>query len=213
MTILQRFAYLLAPLALLAGCSTLTGKREPYTTYAPRYTAPAPAADAIPVDWQLAIELPLTSAALDTRRIAIMPSPGVLEVYKNARWRDAPPALVRSLLLQAFEDSGRIVGVGTSASGLRADYALGMELRDFAAEYIDAAPNAVIRLNVKLFDYTTNRVFAARTFERSEPMSGAEAADAARAFEQTLDVLLPQIVEWTLREGEADWQRRSPTPP
>ncbi len=213
MTIPQRFACLLVPVALLAGCSTLGGKREPYTTYVPRYTAPAAATDAQAVDWQLAIELPLTSAALDSRRIAVMPHPGVLEVYKNARWRDAPPALLQSLLVQAFEDSARIVGVGTSASGLRADYALGMELRDFAAEYLDGAPHAVIRLNVKLLDYTSNRVLAARTFERSESMGGAEAADAAGAIERALDDLLPEIVEWTLGEGEANWRQRPATPP
>jgi cholesterol transport system auxiliary component len=210
---IRTIAALLLPLALLAGCSALSGKREPYTTYAPRYGATPPPSDAAPVGWQLGVELPLTSAALDSRRIAVMPSPGVLEVYKNARWRDTPPALVRDLLVQAFEDSGRIVGVGSAGSSLRGDYALGMELRDFAAEYLEGAPHAVIRLNVKLLDYSTNRVLAARTFDRSEPMDGAGASDAARAFERAFAVLLPRIVEWTLREGEADWQRRSAAPP
>lgn len=204
---------LLVPAALLAGCSAITGKREPFTTLAPRYTAPATTGHAASVAWQLAIELPSTSEALDTRRIAIMPSPGVLQVYKAVRWRDAPPALFRSLLVQAFEDSGRIVGVGTSGSGLRADYALAMELREFAVEYHDGTPAAVITLSAKLIEFSTNRVLFAHIFHSEVPMANAGVDAANRAFEKVLNELLPQMVDWTLENGQENWKKRDGAAP
>lgn len=206
-------AALLMATALLAGCSTITGKREPFITYAPHYSAPAIPAHAPAVVWQLVIELPLTSDALDTRRIAIMPSPGVLQVYKGARWRDAPPALLRSLLVQAFEETGRIVGVGTSGSGLRADYSLTIELREFTVDYRDGIPHATIGLNAKLVNFVTNRVLFARTFRSEAPMADSSADAANQAFEQTLNNLLPQMVDWTLENGEVDWKKHEAAKP
>ncbi len=206
---LPLLASILGAAALVSACSTITGKREPFVTYAPRYSAPATPAQAPTVDWQLAVELPLTSDALDTRRMAIMPSPGVLQVYKGARWRDAPPALLRSLLVEAFEDSGRIVGVGASGSGLRADYSLAIELREFTVDYRDGAPHASISLNAKLMNFVTNRVLFARTFRSESPMADASADAANHAFEKTLNDLLPQMVDWTLENGQADWKQRA----
>ncbi len=187
----------------LAACSSLLNvQRTPFTIYAPQLTAPAPAADAARVDWQLAVETPLASDALDTVRIVVMPSPGVIEVFPGARWSDSAPALLRNLLVQGFEASGRITGVGSSASGLRADYALGIALHDFQFE-VAGSTRAVIRLQARLLDYTTNRVLAAHAFDIEAPAGGSDAAAAFTAFETALNQLVPQVVEWVLREGDA----------
>ena len=201
---LQRCLTLLVSIALGA-CASLTGKNEPFTIYAPRYTPPASAANATHVEWQLAIDTPLASDALDTSHMLVMPTAGALETYKGGRWRDPAPVLLRSLLIQAFQDSGRIVGVGAITSGLHADYALTIDLYDFETQYRDGSPHAVIRLNAKLTDFSINRIRAARTFEVDTPVAGAQAADAAGAFEQALGQLLPQIVDWTLEQGQANW--------
>jgi cholesterol transport system auxiliary component len=197
-----RLIVLLLPL-LLAGCgSLLSVKPAPFTTYSPRYEANAAAAAGPRVGWQLAVETPLASDALDTSRMLVMPSPGVIEVFPNARWRDPAPALLRGLLVQGFEQSGRIVGVGSAASGMSADYALALDLRDFQLELRDGAPHAVIRFQARLLDYTTNRVLASQAFAADAPASTADAAGAFVAFEAALDTIVPQLVDWTLREGE-----------
>jgi len=201
---LQRCLTLLVSIALGA-CASLTGKNEPFTIYAPRYTPLANAANATHVEWQLAIDTPLASDALDTSHMLVMPTAGALETYKGGRWRDPAPVLLRSLLIQAFQDSGRIVGVGAITSGLHADYALTIDLYDFETQYRDGSPHAVIRLNAKLTDFSINRIRAARTFEVDTPVAGAQAGDAAGAFEQALGQLLPQIVDWTLEQGQANW--------
>lgn len=187
----------------LAACSSLFNvQRTPFTIYSPKLAAVAPDAAAARVDWQLAVETPLASDALDTVRIVVMPSPGVIEVYPGARWSDSAPALLRNLLVQGFESSRRITGVGSSASGLRADYALGIALHDFQLE-VAGGTRAVIRLQARLLDYTTNRVLSARAFDVEAPAGSSDAAAAFAAFETALNQLVPQVVDWALHEGDA----------
>ena len=198
----------LALLVLLGACASFT-KKEPFTTYSPRYT-PAQAnasASATPVRWQLLIDTPLASDTLDSSRMLVMPSPGALETYRNARWADTTPLLLRSLLIQAFQDSKRIEGVGAVTSAIHGDFLLTIDLYDFETQYRDGAPTAVIRLNAKLTDFSVNRIRAAHMFEVAAPVAGAQAADAAVAFENALGQLLPQMVEWTLDQGQQEWAK------
>jgi cholesterol transport system auxiliary component len=201
----------LAAALLVAACASLTGTRESFTVYSPRYEPPSNTAQGKPVDWQLAVDTPLASDALDTSRMLVMPTPGALETYKDGRWADTPPLMLRGLLIEAFQQTGRIAGVGAITSGLHADYSLTIDLYDFEAAYRDGAPHALIRLNVKLNDLSINRVRAARTFEVDEPVAGVAAGDASAAFDRAIDTLLAGIVVWTIDQGESAWSK-SPRP-
>jgi cholesterol transport system auxiliary component len=197
-----RVSLLLLALPLAACSSLLSVQRTPFTIYSPKLDAPAQSASGPRVDWQLAVETPLASDALDTVRIVVAPRPGVIEVYPAARWSDSAPALLRNLIVQGFENSQRIVGVGSSASGLRADYALSIVLRDFQLE-VDGGAHASIRVQARLLDYTSNRVLATQAFTAQAPSSGSDAASAFIAFQTALNEIVPALVEWTLHEGEA----------
>jgi cholesterol transport system auxiliary component len=197
---------ILALLVLVGACASLTQK-QPFTTYSPRYTPPQSAATGAPVRWQLSIDTPLSSDAIDSTRMLVMPSPGALETYKGGRWADTAPLVLRTLLIQAFQDSNRIAGVGALTSGMHGDFLLAIDLYDFETQYADGAPRATIRLNAKLIDQSLNRVTAARTFEGGAPVAGTTAADASVAFEQALNELLPQIVAWAFESGEAAWAK------
>ena len=191
---------------LLASCSSLLSvKPQPFTTYSPTYSLPQGAATSATagarVGWQLIVETPLCSATLDTARMLVMPTPGVLEVFPGARWRDTTPALLRSLVVQGFESTGRIVGIGSAKSGLRADYALAIELRDFQLEINAGKAQAAVRFQASLLDYTSNRVLATHSFSALAPATGADAASAFVAFETALNTVIPQLVEWTFHEG------------
>lgn len=193
---------------LLASCSSLLNvQRTPFTTYSPRY---APAAENVGprVDWQLAVDTPSSSSMLDSVRMLASPLPGELEVFPKARWRDPAPALLRSLIIEGFERSGRIVGVGSATAGLGADYALAVELRDFQLEVRDGTPRAAVRFQARLFDYASNRVVATRAFAQEVPAAGADAASAFTAFESALNATIPQLVDWTLHEGTAVRQHK-----
>lgn len=209
---MRRLLPALMGLLLVGACASLTGTKAPFTVYSPRYEAPSNAAQGKPVDWQLSIDTPLASDALDTSRMLVMPTPGALETYKGGRWADTPPMVLRGLLIEAFQDTGRIAGVGAVTSGLHADYLMTIDLYDFEVQYRDGAPHAVIRLNAKLGDAAINRVRAAKTFEADEPVAGSTAGDAAAAFDRALDALLADIVRWTIGEAESSWSQM-PHPP
>lgn len=201
----------LAALLLVGACASLTGSKESFTVYSPRYEAPSNMQGKA-VDWQLAIDTPLASDALDTSRMLVMPTPGALETYKDGRWADSAPLMVRGLLIEAFQQTGRIAGVGALTSAIHADYTMTIDLYDFEVQYRDGTPHAVIRLNAQLNDSSINRVRAAKTFEADEPVAGTTAGDAAAAFDRTLDTLLAAIVRWTIDQGEGAWsQTRHPS--
>lgn len=205
----MRHVALLACALALAACSTLGGEQTPFAIHAP--TVPAfVAPTAPPVEWQLQVVLPQASSALDSPRIAVMPSPGVLEVYPAVRWRDPAPRLLRSLVVQAFDASGRITGVSGAHAGLSADYALAIELHDFQAEVRADGTHAAIRLQAKLFDLRANRIVATRAFEATSPSAGNDAASAVTAFDAALAQLLPALVDWTIAAGNKAHAARSP---
>jgi len=201
----------LAALLLVGACASLTGSKESFTVYSPRYEAPSNMQGKA-VDWQLAIDTPLASDALDTSRMLVMPTPGALETYKDGRWADSAPLMLRGLLIEAFQETGRIAGVGALTSAIHADFTMTIDLYDFEVQYRDGGPHAVIRLNAQLNDSSINRVRAAKTFEADEPVSGTTAGDAAAAFDRAIDALLAGIVRWTIDQGEAAWSE-VPHPP
>lgn len=196
---------------LVASCSSLLNvQRQPFTTYSPTVGAAAMTPAGARVDWQLIIETPLSSSTLDTARMMVMPTPGVLEVFPGARWRDTTPALLRSVVVQGFENTGRIVGIGSAQSGLRADYALAIDLRDFQLEVHADGAQAAVRFQANLLDYTTNRVLATQSFSAQMPAAGADAAQAFVAFQTALNTVVPQLVEWTFRQGDAAHGKPAP---
>ena len=195
----------MASALFLAGCSVLgSTQRDPVTIYSPQVrVAPDPSWPA--VTWQLAVYQPTAARIVDSPRIAVRPSPGELEVYKGVGWAQPATDLVESVVLRTLEDSGKIVGVAMSSSGMRADYRLLMELRRFESDYAgQALPSATIELSAKLLHASDQRVVASRTFLQVEPAGSEDVAQVAGAFDRALEKLGGELTGWVLNTGEAD---------
>jgi len=201
-TLHPRITLVLATLAL-AGCSLLAGRPEQVTVYSPQLT-PAAAAPRGHAHWQLLVAEPRAIGALDSSRIVVMPQPGVVETYKGARWGDRATVMLQDLLLQAFQDSASLGGVGTSAGGIRPDFILQTDLRDFQAEYRSGSlPTVAVRLNVQLIENYSRRTIATRTFAGEQACATTDIHAVFEAFEQALGTVIPQIVEWAIEAGDA----------
>jgi cholesterol transport system auxiliary component len=186
--------------AVLAGCGILPEK-TPLSIHAP---APVVQAEAAwpSVDWQLVVPRPTGPAVVDSARISVRPVPGEVQVYKGAVWSQPVPDLVHDTVVHAFEDSGRIAGVGRRGEGITGEYQLLLDVRRFDADYRgEARPAAVLEIGAKLVANRENRVVASRLFTGAVPATGTDVPSVAAAFEQALGTVTGEIVGWTLAEG------------
>jgi cholesterol transport system auxiliary component len=190
----------LAALALMpASCSLLGGVPPKLYTLTPASDFPAGGAR---VSWQLLINVPAGAAALDTERIALKHSPTTVDYFADTAWTDRAPLLVQSLLVQSFENSGRIDAVARDSLALRADYVLLTELRDFEAEYAStAAPVIQVQLGVKLIRMPERAIVAQQRFDATAPAAANDMSAIVEAFNAAFHQAARQIVDWTLTAG------------
>ncbi len=150
---------------------------------------------------QLAIDLPVAPAGIDSGRIALMHTPMKLDYYARSNWIDRAPAMVQALIIESFENTDMIVGVGRVSVNLRADYVLTTELREFQVEYFHEGKGPVIhvRLNAKLVKFPERAIVGNMTSERLIAAE-ADTMDAIiPAFDDALGKSLREIVEWSLK--------------
>ena len=194
----------------LGGCLELGGARE-FAVYGlnldmPKRTGPA-------VTWQLLVDVPNAAEPVASQRIVLKPGARAYGVFEKARWTDRAPELLQALLIEGFEDSSRVIGVGRMSSSVGGDIALIGELRAFEAEFPDAGrAYAHITYSAKLVHYSSSRVLTARVFEQRVPSEGRDLPSVVAAFERGVNVMVPEVVDWALTAGDANWQAAFPQP-
>jgi cholesterol transport system auxiliary component len=186
-------------LAALPGCSVLPKVNQPVDLYTltPKTTFHENQAK---VTWQMVVETPVAPTSLDTARIALQRTPLTFEYYANAAWTDNAPAMVQTLLIESFEATGRISGVGREAVGLRPDYILMTDLREFEAVYEgdNKIPTVWVRMNAKLVKVPERRIVASDTFVEKMPSPGSKLTDIVATFDEALGKVLKKVVLFTL---------------
>lgn len=184
---------------LLTGCA-LGPHRDQLQlwTLDPMAAPAAPDSAPAPLSWQLLIEEPLADPVLADARIVRRSAAG-LGVYRGVAWSDRATPMWQRLLVQSFQNDGRLPGVARSSARVHGDVLLLSELRAFQVE--DDA-QVVVQVQAQLIRTDRQQVFATRSFRTVVPLAGGEGALAmAAAFQRAVDVLLPQIVDWTLEQG------------
>jgi len=198
MVLSRRAALMLVGAAGLGGCA-LPGGGEPPQLYTltPKSTF---SGDLPTVDWQMIVERPIAAAGLNSQKIALQRSPVTLDYFARANWTDTAPQLVQTLLIESFENSGKIRAVTRESTSLRPDYVLQTELREFQAEYTSPSqpPTVRVRLNAKLIRLPDRTIIGNQTVERTWPAAKADMENIVLAFDEALGKVMKQIVEWAL---------------
>ncbi len=187
--------------ALALGCGSLINSEPPPDLYSltPKSTFPE---ETPAVAWQLVIEEPIAARGLDTTRIAARPTPTQLQYIAGARWTNRAPRMVQTLLIESFENSERIVAVGRQALGLRSDYSLKTELREFQVEYFERPLGLVrVRINAKLVALARQKIVASRNFERTVAVETGNVSGIVDAFDDALGGVLKRLVHWSLTQA------------
>lgn len=205
--IMNRRGLLLAATALpLSACGGLIPQAPPSNLYtlSPK-TSFRP--DLPKVDFQLVVEEPYAAGGLDTHRIAIYTGPYEVKYYAEARWAERVPRMVQTLLVESFENTGRIVSVGRQSVGLRSDFNLKSELREFQAELKEGGngvPEVLVALNSKLVSQTRQQIVASVNFDRRVKAKGNSLPAVIEAFDEALGHVLRETVQWTMTNMRRD---------
>jgi cholesterol transport system auxiliary component len=156
--------------------------------------------DAPKVSWQLAVARPEMPRTMDTERIALTRA-ATLDYYADAQWTDPVSRLLQQLLIEAFEKSGRILGVAQDSGEVRADYMLQTELRDFEAHYDSetGTPQVVVSLSAKLIEARSRDVIGSFATSHSAAASQNSVPAVVEAFNTATAAALEDVASWTLR--------------
>jgi cholesterol transport system auxiliary component len=177
---------------LAAACSSAPAP----TTY--DLSAPAaPARGAMP--GQLLIASPQAIAVLAGQQILVKDDSGTISFLGSGQWADELPDLVQARLIHTFENASRIRAVARPTSGATADAQLISEIRAF--QVATPANEAVVELSAKIVSDQTGRIVNGRLFRARVPVQAVDAANAARALDEALSIVMLEIVRWVGANG------------
>jgi cholesterol transport system auxiliary component len=167
---------------------------------APRPTFP----DGLPqVEWSLVVNDPIAERPLDSMRIALLVDDTEYQYYEEADWADRLPLMAGVQMVQAFRDSGHIQVVAGPQAGLRSDFLLQTNLRDFQIEQSGAEPLAAnVVLYVDLLRMPRREVVGTTRLQAQAPIEGSGIDGVVHAFDAAFAEVLTGLVSWTLFAGQ-----------
>ncbi|MDF2231856.1 ABC-type transport auxiliary lipoprotein family protein [Albimonas sp. CAU 1670] len=175
------------------------------------------ASDLPEVGAQIVVEAPTADASVNTDRIAIKPNPLQVKYFSGARWVDRAPLVVQRLMVESFENTGKVAAVSQSSVGLRNDFTVITDLREFQGELQQGAPVegpdskpvlARVRLNIKIIQEPQGLIIGSQAFPAAVEATEPGMLAVANAFDEALGRAMRNAVEWTIRTIDAAEERR-----
>jgi cholesterol transport system auxiliary component len=157
-----------------------------------------------PVKWSLVVDEPTAAHQLDTSRITLMNGQFRVDHYAEVEWTDTAPAMVQLLLIQSFQNTGRLPVVAPSRQTLATDFLLLSNLRKFQVEKdASGTPQATVVLEATLLRMPRRTPVATARFEKTTPVSSDSTEAVTAAFDASLGDVMRRVVDWTLGQGSA----------
>ena len=147
---------------------------------------------------QILVPEPTAVKALDSEQVVIRLSGVEIQYLSKARWGDRLPKLVQAKLVEAFENTGRIGGVGKPGEGLAIDFQVVSDIRAFQVE-TNGGQHAHVEISVKLLNDRNGTVRTQRVFSAISPVQGGGNRDYVAALDRAFAQVSAEIVAWTLR--------------
>jgi cholesterol transport system auxiliary component len=196
---LRRAALVVSSVVALSACGGIIGPSEaPPKLYVLRPQF-AELPNAPSTNWQLDVAQPTASDALDSKRITLIRGQN-MDYFADAAWTDQAPDLLQSLIIEAFEKSGKIKAVGRSSAGVRGDLLVVTELRDFSAHYEteNGIPTIVVEIVAKLVTSTHHDVVASYDARHEVKASVNSVPAVVDAFNLATGQTIEDVVGWAL---------------
>lgn len=190
-----QLALVFAAMSTTAGCAGFPFGKTPPDTF--ELSAPAPVSGPAASRRQLLVPKPTALKALASNQVVVRTSPSSIQYLSNSQWSDSLPNIVQARLLQAFEDTGRLGGVGRPGDGLAIDDRVLTDIRAFSVSTV-GAPVANVDVSVRILNDRNGVVRAQKDFRASVPVRGSGNAAFIAALNASFDRVVRDIVAWTL---------------
>lgn len=194
----------MATLGGCAGLGTLQQAAKPNDLYllSPKSTFNS----SLPrIQKQIVVQEPTATAAVNTDQIAVQPTHLQVQYLPRARWVDRAPLIVQALMVESFENSGKVAAVGRSTVGLRADYIIVPDLREFQGIVVSESETGAtvrieVRMNIKIIDEYDDKIIASDSFQETVMAESDQTEDLVSAFDLALGRAMRDSVEWSIRK-------------
>ncbi|MFK0163144.1 ABC-type transport auxiliary lipoprotein family protein [Rhizobium sp. NPDC090279] len=148
---------------------------------------------------QILIPSPTALQALDSNQIVIRVSSSEIQYLGKSQWSDKLSKMVQSKLVEAFENTGKLGGVGVPGQGLAIDYQIVTDIRSFEINASGGHKTAVVEISEKILNDRSGTVKAQNVFRKVVPVSGGSNPDFVRALDTAFAGVTSELVDWTLR--------------
>lgn len=181
--------------AMLSSCASGLFASAPPDTY--ELSAPSAVEGRRPDHRQLLVPAPTALKALASNQIVIHTSPTAIQYLAKSQWSDNLPNIVQAKLIEAYQDTGRLGGVGRPGDGLAIDYRVLTDIRDFSVSTV-GSPVATVDLSVRILNDRTGVVVAQKAFHTTMPVASGGNPAFVSALDGAFDQAVRQVVSWTL---------------
>jgi cholesterol transport system auxiliary component len=184
---------------LLAGCAGFPFGKTPPDTY--ELSAPANVRAAAPAVHRRQLLIPAPSAlkALSSNQVVVRTSPSAIQYLSDSQWSDTLTSMVQARLIQAYEETGKVGGVGRPGDGLAIDFRILTDIRAFSVSTV-GSPRATVDIAVRILNDRNGVVVDQRDFRAVSPVSGTGNPAFITALNRAFDKTLAEIVGWTLEK-------------
>lgn len=147
---------------------------------------------------QILVPEPSALKLLDGEDIAVRPGGSSVQLLSGARWSDRLPRLVQARVIEAFQRSDSIGGVGRPGEGLAIDYQVVIEIRSFEVRAVSGGHTAHVELFVRLLNDRNGVVRTSRSFQALVPVNGQGSLAFTTALDAAFQKTAADIVAWTV---------------
>ncbi|HUH48931.1 MAG TPA: ABC-type transport auxiliary lipoprotein family protein [Mycoplana sp.] len=147
---------------------------------------------------QILVPEPSALKALGSDQVVVRPTSSEVQYLAKAQWSDSLPKLVQAKLVQAFETTGRVGGVGKPGEGLAIDYQVVTTLRSFEVR-TNGPATAVVEIFAKIVNDRNGTVRAQQVFRATAPVSGSGGPAFVAGLDAAFARVTADIVAWTLK--------------
>lgn len=197
----------LATLLVLAGCSPPGARTQAISHYVLEVPAAATPTVALPTNAArpvLLLREAEPGGSSQSLRLVYSRAPGTLAQYQYARWNEAPPKRLLTLLRQRLLASGLYAGVVPLGSGVQGDYQLNIRLLNFFHNAVQTPGSAHVALEAELVQRSTARLVGQQVFVADVPLVKQDAAAAASSLGQASGQVLDAVIAWLERVQPVD---------